>query len=550
MAEELTASMPLRQKIAQMIMLNIRYWSDDNNSENQTAQTELPEQIEQLLEKYSFAGTLLFADNLTGTEQTTRFTQELQEAASNSEYQIPLLISADQEGGSICRLKTGTNTCGNMALGAGHNTQLAYENASIIGSELSAVGINVDFAPVMDVNNNPNNPIINVRSFSSDPALVSEMGASFLQGLTEQNIIACAKHFPGHGDTDTDSHTGLPLIDRSYDQLKERELISFQTAIDSGIDMIMTAHIQFPQVETATYTSISTGEEIYLPATLSKTILTDMLREDMGFKGIIVTDGMQMDALKKNYDIYDTAELAINAGADMLLEPVVTWSPDNIEELEVYMNHIEDAVNEGKIPETRIDESCTRILELKYKKQLFDQNSDSDIEEKVQNALNLVGSEEHHKELEISKKTVTLIKNEDNTLPLTLEENERIAFFYPYESAKNSFVYTFDKLKADGTVPETAEADFICCEGKTADEFQEIVSNAKAVVVSSECRSTGDFDPEITGKQAAFIDNLTELAHSLEKKIIVLSMVLPYDAARFPDADAVLAAYGNDRNSC
>ncbi len=548
MAEELTASMPLRQKIAQMIMLNIRYWSEDGSTENRSGQTTLISPVEELLEKYDFAGTLLFADNVVGTEQTTRFTDALQTAASKGDYDIPLLISADQEGGSVSRLKTGTNTCGNMALGATNDTQLAYENASIIGSELSAVGINLDFAPVMDINNNPKNPIINIRSFSSEPELVCQMGTSFIKGLSEHHIISTAKHFPGHGDTDTDSHTGLPLIDKSYEQLKEHELIPFQAAMDAGIDAVMTAHIQFPQIETETYTSISTGEEIYLPATLSKTILTDIMRKDMGFQGIIVTDGMQMDALKKNYDIYETAVLAINAGVDILLEPVTVWSPDDITFLETYLDKLEEAVTDGKIPESRINESCTRILELKYQKQLF-QKPEEDIEQRVKNALSLVGSEEHHaKELEIAGKAVTLIQNQDNVLPLALEENERIAFFYPSANAKNSFVYAFDKLKKDGTIPETAEADFICCKDTTPEECSELISNAKAVVISSENWGESEFNPASDdGTQAKFIDELTALAHSLEKPVIVLSMTYPYDVARYTAADAVLAAYGSKK---
>ena len=442
-AAEMTGSMPLRQKLAQMIMLNVRYWSDDGSEENRSGQETLPAQVEELLEKYSFGGVLLFAQNVTGTEQTVRYVDQLQNAAADSEFGIPLLISADQEGGTIVRLGTGTNTCGNMALGATGDPQNAYENAEIIAGELHAVGINVDLAPVMDVNNNPRNPIINVRSFSSDPDIVSDMGTAFIKGLSDNGIIGSAKHFPGHGNTDTDSHTGLPMIDRSYDELKQCELIPFQAAMDSGIEMVMTAHIQYPQIEKNTYTSISTGEEIYLPATLSSTILTDIMRGDMGYEGVIITDGMQMGALKDNFDIYDTAELAINAGADMLLEPLTTWCPDDIEAMEAYLDKLEEYVEDGTIPESRIDESCTRILELKYEKGLFE-NDGRDIETKVSNALSVVGSEANHdKEAEITQKAVTLVQNNENVLPLSLGDNEKAAFFYPWESCANSYIYAF-----------------------------------------------------------------------------------------------------------
>ncbi len=548
-AAEMTASMPLRQKLAQMIMLNVRYWSDDGSEGNRSGQETLPAQVEELLEKYSFGGVLLFAQNVTGTEQTVRYVDQLQNAAADSEFGIPLLIAADQEGGTIVRLGTGTNTCGNMALGAAGDAQNAYDNAEIIAGELKTVGINVDLAPVMDVNNNPRNPVINVRSFSSDPDIVSEMGTAFIRGLSDNGITGSAKHFPGHGNTDTDSHTGLPMIDRSYDELKQCELIPFQAAMDSGIEMVMTAHIQYPQIEKETYTSVSTGEEVYLPATLSKTILTDIMRGDMGYEGIIITDSMQMGALTDNFDIYDTAGLAINAGADILLDPLTTWCPDDIEAMETYLDKLEEYVEDGTIPESRIDESCTRILELKYEKGLFD-DDDTDVDTKVSNALSVVGSKANHdKEREITQKAITLVQNNGNVLPLSLDDNEKAAFFYPWESCANSYIYAFDELKADGVVSANAEAEFCCYDEKSAADLEDIVKGAKAVIISSESWNESYLDPNNTdnGKQALFISEMTELAHSLGKPVIVISAVLPYDLAAYTSADALIAAYSSKK---
>lgn len=568
-AAELTASMETRQKIAQMIMLNIRYWNDstgaetdeeqpgeeqndgEQNGDEQTEPTEpspqtaLSEQMAALIGQYDFGGVLLYADNMSGTEQTTRFTAQLQEAASKDPDSIPLLIAADQEGGSAVALGTGTDTCGNMALGATGDPDAAYDNAMLIGEELKAVGINTDFAPVMDINS-PKNPVIGLRSFSSEPELVKDMGLSFLQGLNENSIIGTVKHFPGNGDTDSDSRTGLPLIDRSYDELKERELIPFQTAFENGADMVMAAHIQCPQIESGTYTSISSGEEVCLPATLSRTILTEIVRGDMGYEGVIVTDGMQTEALTQHFDVYDTAVLAINAGADLLLEPVVTWSPEGIEALETYLDRIEEAVADGTIPESRIDESCTRILELKYKRGLFEENPD-DVDTRVENALHIVGSEEHHsKEMEIAKKAITLVQNNDSLLPLHLDEEERVAFFYPEESVRNAFVYAFDQMKADGTIPENAAAEYNSYEERSAEEFREMLEGVKAVVISAETWNENDMDPEQSQK-AKFIDEMIGLAHSMDQKVVVLSMALPYDTARYTAADAVLAGYGSMR---
>ena len=542
-AAEITASMPLRQKLTQMIMLDIRYWSEDGTSENNVGVTELNDNLREELEKYSFAGILLFAQNVVGTEQTARLTYDLQEAASKNEFGLPLIISADQEGGRIIRLGTGTDTCGNMALGAAGDPQYAYENAYIIGSELSAIGINNNYAPVMDVNCNPANPVINVRSFSSDPQIVSEMGVEYIRGLADTNVCSTAKHFPGHGDTDVDSHTGLPLIDKSYDELKETELVPFSAAIDADVDMIMTAHIQFPQIETETYTSTSSGEEIYLPATLSKTILTDILRDDMGFEGIVVTDAMDMDAVAKNFDRYDTAALAINAGADILLAPVVTHSEEGLNDFEEYLDELEKRVEDGTISEDRINESVTRIIELKLEKGLADY--DKDVEHMVDNALGIVGSKEHHdKELEITNKAITLIKNDDDLLPLSMGENDTAAFFAWNPKTINYFDYTFNMVKKEGIVPESASGEYYSFKEKTAADFENEVDKASTIILCLECMGESSLDPSNSdGEDAKFFDEITEIAHSKGKKVIVISMLLPYDVARYNEADAILASY-------
>ena len=548
-AHDIVAEMTLEQKIAQMIIIQCRYWSDDNSYSDITDLTSLNKPFADLFKRYSMGGVILFNENCKSTEQIVRLTSKLQAAAAKNEYQIPLFIAADQEGGKIVRLGTGTNTCGNMALGATFDANCAYENADILGSELAAVGINVDFAPDMDVNSNPKNPVINIRSFSSDPTVVSEMGKAYIYGLMDNNIIGSAKHFPGHGDTDVDSHTGLPLIDKSYEELKKCDLIPFQAAADAGVDMIMTTHIQFPQIETGTYTSISTGEKVYLPATLSKTILTDILRGDMGYDGVIITDGMLMDALANNFDIYDTAELTINAGADMLLVPLDTFSTETIADLEEYIDVIEEKVKSGKISEERINESVERIVELKLKRGLFDHDyEDEDIKAKAAKALETVGSyDNHEKELAVTNKAITLIKNENNVLPLALGEDENVLFFYANENADTSFNFAFDRLKESGAIPESASVDTYFYPENPAEDYEEEVENAKAVIIASDSWGEINYDPEdeSNGAEANFIDEMMYFAQKKGKPVIVISMMYPYDAARFTDADAFLIAYGN-----
>ena len=545
-AEEIVSGMTLEQKIAQMIMISCQYWNDlpatEENADKRQNVTSLNDDLKALLTKYDFGGFMLFIPNITGTEQTVRLTAEIQKAAMASEQGIPMFIATDQEGGDVTRLATGTRTCGNMALGAAGDTQAAYDNAAIIGSELYALGINTDLAPVIDVNNNPSNPVIGIRSFSSEPKLVSKLGISYIEGLESEGVISTVKHFPGHGDTDVDSHTGLPLIDKSLAELKELELIPFEAAADIA-DMVMTAHIQFPQIEKETYISKDSGENIALPATLSDTIISGILRGDLGYDGVVISDDMCMGAIKTNFDPVDAAVLAINSDVDILLDPMVLSDSDSIEAMDKYISDIASAVGDGRIPVSQIDDSVIRIISLKLEKGLFGRSADAD--EAAEKAKAVVGSEEHHdRELRIAEKAITLIKNEDNTLPLKMRENEKIAYFYPFAGEENTMTFSLNRLKSSGIVPESITADCHCMTEKSAAEFEDVIAGSAAVIVAVEIYKTANMDPASEkGWQAVFADQLIGTAHRLGKKVIVMSMNFPYDAARYTDADAVLCAY-------
>ena len=414
-AAEIVSKMTLEQKIAQMLMPAFRYWENNGKIEGVPV---LNDEMRNCIKSHGFGGIIVFSENIQGTEQTVRLIDDMQNA-SVSGGNLPLLIAADQEGGRVARLETGTSMSGNMTLGALNDKKIAKEYAKIMGSELSAVGINVDFAPVMDVNNNPNNPVINIRSFSSDPNIVADMGEAFIEGLHEEGISTALKHFPGHGDTGTDSHTGLPCIDKTYDEIKKLELVPFKRGIETNSDMIMTAHIQFPQIEKETYTSIKSGEEISLPATLSKTMITDVLRGDMGYNGVVVTDSLNMAAIKDHFTLEDTAKLAINADVDMLLIPFYPMNADDLAKFDEYIISIADMVKNNEIDEDTITRSAERIVALKIKRGLLEYNED--VEQKIKDAKKIVGSKEHHdKELEIGAKAVTLLKNENNVFPAVL----------------------------------------------------------------------------------------------------------------------------------
>ena len=392
--DNLMSKMTLRQKIAQMMMPDFRKWQTESDSGQKNFQV-MNDEVAQIIKDYDFGGVILFAENVAQTDQTLKLTTDLQEAATSGTdgSNIPLLLTIDQEGGIVYRLGSGTALPGNMALGATRSTDAATQSGEVIGRELSALGINVDFAPVADVNSNPSNPVIGLRSYGSDPELVGSMATASMKGMQKYNIATAAKHFPGHGDTATDSHTGLPCVDKSLDELRQCELVPFQKMIDNGVDMLMTAHIQYPQVEKETAISKKDGSEIRLPATLSKTILTDLVRNEMHYDGIIVTDALNMDAISQNFGETDACIRAIKAGVDICLMPTILRSKADMSKMDAILDGVEAAVNSGEISVDRINESVKRILSLKEKRGILNYTSDTrTYEEKLAVANEQVGS--------------------------------------------------------------------------------------------------------------------------------------------------------------
>ncbi len=543
------AGMTTEQKVAQMITIDVRKYGPD--ADNIKPVTELPDELKAMLNKYDFGGVILFQDNVTGTEQCVKLIADIDEACAGegASGKIAPLISIDQEGGNITRLPMGTNMPGNMLLGATGNKDYAFESGTVLARELYALGIDVDFAPVCDVNNNPANPIIGVRSFGDDPEAVSEMSVSMVEGLRAEGIISALKHFPGHGNTDTDSHTGLPVIESSLDELRACELKAFEGALkETG--MVMTAHIVYPNVSTEKYTSLEDGEEITLPATLSKTILTGVLRNEMGYEGVIVTDAMDMDAIAKHIDRYDAATLAIDAGVDMILMPVKSSTPEGIADMDEYMGKLVSMVDNGTISVERVDESVFRILRLKadYGKLDYVPTSAEGVEALVTNAKKVVGSEgNHYTEYEIAKEGTTLIYNgeNDDVLPLNANEDRGLII---YSAARAEFNLAcenaFERLKEEGLANEASLVGFVDVEENSIDEIKAMMANVDFVILLNECNNLDMINPELETSTAA--KKMHEVADAVkdEQKLIVVSTHLPYDVGVFDNADAVVCAYG------
>ena len=530
--EAILAGMSAEEKVAQLIMPTFRWYPDANGEKKNV--TELPADVAAILEKYGFAGVTLFAQNTGDTAKAVKLVDDMQKANAAGEGRTRLLIAIDQEGGRVTRLGYGTQMPGNMALGAANDATLTAKAATIIGQEIMSMGINFNFAPVLDVNSNPSNPVIGTRSFSDDPAVAATQGVSYMKALQATGAISTLKHFPGHGDTATDSHTGLPLVEKSYEELKACELVPFQAAIDAGADAVMTAHIQYPQIETGTYVSKETGEQVYLPATLSKTILTDILRGDMGFDGVIITDAMEMDAIAKHFDRYDTAKLAIEAGVNILLMPVDTSTPEGLADLEAYIQKLGEMVKSGEISETKVDDSVLRVLKLKAAHDLLEPYAGVDPV-----ASQIVGSSANHAtEWEITKKTVTLVKNDNGTLPLT-KENQKIAVLTAYDNEVLSMEYAIGRLRDEGKLARGAEITVRSIQKLSAEEAIACAAGAEHVVIITELGSAAGLKND-TSKT---VDALIESAHASGGDAIIMSCSLPYDAARYQAADAIVVAW-------
>ena len=550
--EIMLSTMTLRQKLAQMMIPSFRIWKEvpENAEEDagdipSTNITELNDEIREMLTRDCFGGVLLFSENFADAEQTLRLVSEMQEA-NRAGGGIPLMIAVDQEGGSIVRMSYGTIGVGNMALGATGDPENARTMAKILGEEIGLLGISADFAPVMDVNSDAENPVIGVRSFSDDARTAAAFGEAYIQGLHEAGIMAAVKHFPGHGDTDTDSHTGFPVINSTYEELQARELIPFRAGIDAGADMVMTAHIQYPRIEQETYTSIDSGEEVYLPATMSRTILTDILRGDLGFEGVIVSDALDMDAVAKNFSTEDMIRLAIEAGVDMLILPTV--KDTGIFALTETMLDTAVALAEnGKIDEGRINESVRRILAMKMKYGLTEVTNFTVTEAQEAAALEGIGSAAHREaEWEIAEKALTVVKNENSAFPLQLKEGEKTLILFADSCASRAGTGELARqmLEDRQALPRGAE---ITVMKNTADNEAECLAaaaEADHVILVHRVYASACLDPSTgDGFSSGTFDRIIDALHGAGKTVIVVSCQLPYDAARFPDADAILLTY-------
>lgn len=337
--------MSLEEKIGQLLIIGL-----EDKVVNDTTRI--------MIEEYKVGGFIYFARNIESNIQLLNLTKDLKSLNENNP--APLFVSIDEEGGRVSRLpKEYKRLPESKTIGDLNDSELSYEYGQLLGLRLNTIGINLNFAPVLDINSNPNNPVIGNRSFGKTADVVSTNGIALLKGIESTGVIPTVKHFPGHGDTSIDSHINLPIVNKKLKELKDLELIPFKLAIEENVDMIMVAHILFPELD-----------PLY-PSTMSKKILTELLREDLGYDGVVISDDMTMGAIIENYTL-DVAVLEfLKAGGDIAL---ICHGQDNPIKV---INFIKESINNGEITLEEIDEKVYRILSLKEKYKLIDNVEDN-----------------------------------------------------------------------------------------------------------------------------------------------------------------------------
>ena len=526
-ADKQLKKMSVDEKIGQMVHIgiNARYLNQDS--------AEYKELRRQIVEN-KLGGIVLFGAPIY---ESVQLVNRMQESAK-----VPLLIAIDAETGVGMRFGDAENFPWNMAIAATGNPEFARREGELTGREARALGITQIYAPVLDVNNNADNPVINVRSYGENPADVGRFGAAFIEGLQSQKIIATAKHFPGHGDTAVDSHRGLPIINLPRERLNQVELPPFQQAIKAGIASIMVAHIALPQIDPTEIKPLSqsiqgdseigaeiVAESATLPATLSPKIQTEILRKELNFQGLIVTDAMSMSGLTIYFNQDEAAVRAVLAGADILEKPA---------DVDLTVKGIKAAVASGRVSEERINQSVRKILAWKYELGL-DKNKITPLDQ-----IDKTVSSEDSRLLsnEIAENAITLVKKEDGVLPLTKDKKVFLLGITNGDD-RNFAANTFQRtLRQSGIKFESVILD----ERSTTEEINAARKKTREadVILAALIGRVRSGAKNSAGLPEAGAKFLSEILRD-DKKVISLSFGNPYLLNNFPEMKTYIVAYGD-----
>ena len=498
------AAWPLRQKLGQMVMCGF-----DG--------TVPSESILRLIRDYRVAGVIYFRRNIGTVAEVAELSRSLREV-HDALGGPPLWIAVDQEGGMVARIdRDAVVVPGNMALGAAEKPEYAYEAARISGVELRQMGINLNFAPCVDVNNNPANPVVGVRSFGENSELVAALGAAAVQGFQEVGVSACAKHFPGHGDTAADSHHELPLVPHSRERLEQVELPPFRRAIEAGVDAVMTAHVRFPA-----------WEPKGAAATLSPAILSGLLREELRFDGVVVTDCLEMNAISLTVGVGRGAVLAVAAGADMVL---VSHREDRqVEALEA----LYAATLSGELPMERIDEAVARIVRAKLRREEAWWQAEAD-------GVGAIGCKEHVAWVEeTAERCVTLVRAEPGVLPLRADAPTLVIWPEVRRSTEVDEVIPQELTLGRALAPYVADVcEMVIGTEPTAAEQAAVLAAARGGRLQI---VAGVYNAAFALGQASLVQALAALPGAT---VTAVALRNPYDLPAMPQVHAYAACYEN-----
>jgi beta-N-acetylhexosaminidase len=501
-AAQTLSSLSLREKIGQLVHIRVQGRFLNHHSQEFT---DLRDQIR----RNRVGGLILFAGNVY---ESAVLLNDLQR-----ESKLPLIVSADFERGAAFRISDATSFPWTMALGAAGSEDLAYQEGVVTGREARALGVHWVYAPVLDVNNNPDNPVINIRSYGEDPKLVARLGAAFIRGCREQGVLTTAKHFPGHGDTATDSHIGLPVVGSDASRLDAVELVPFRSAIAAGVDAVMTAHVAVPHITGASD----------VPATLSARVLGGLLRERLGFQGIVVTDALEMGAITTRTWSGKAAVRALAAGADILLLP-----PNN----DVAIDEVERAVRRGELSEERISRSAAKVLEAKARLGL-----DRDRFSTLERIAETVASPESQRlAAEIAERSVTLVRDQDHVLPINPIRPPRICSIAISSELDSSPAGVFQtELRRRYPNARTAALDTRAPDDMVASVLKS-AAEAEVVVVATVVRVvTGRGNVALPEVQRALLGKL----FALGKPVVWVTFGNPYLLRHYPRARTYLCTF-------
>lgn len=498
------SEMTLREKIAQMIVANA---VPENFSESSSEVKKL----KKLCSETKVGGFIFFKGSSSDYARLSNILQ------SNSD--VPLLIGSDFERGTKMRVTDGALFPTNMAIGAADNKELCYKMGLEIARETRLLGVHQNYSPVCDVNNNPNNPIINVRSFGEDPQLVSRMSEAMIKGLQDGKVIATAKHFPGHGDTDIDSHNDLPRLNFTMDRMNSVELVPFKNAIDKGVMSVMIAHLAFPELES----------QPNIPASLSPAIVQGLLIDKMNFHGLVVTDALNMKGITKYFSTSEVAVMCVNAGIDLILMPL-----DEVKSVDA----IESAVKSGQISEDRINRSAEKILKTKEWLGLFQHKEVQEAD--VYKSINT--SEANDLAQQIADESITLVKDDNNILPFKNNSDGKTAFVIISEGGNLDNTDYLKMLAPDyfkGCAFYTATSNSMDSELNGSLESLSAYDNIVVAIYAKVRYGTGKIS--ISSSNIDLVNKLKVTG----KNISVISFGNPYLLKEFPSVPSYICAYGD-----